>query len=276
MTRRTKIFVLFISFVFLFSCGKAEKAQHAPSQGKATPAAPQRQEHQTDGDKTTHQASQPDMVKRKIIKEGEVLFETADMDATRLHIDKAVKETKSYISEDTRRQYDDRTENRIVIRVPSDDFDTLITMITAKTPFVEKKNIRARDVTEEYVDIEARLRTKKELEKRYHQLLNQARTVEDILKIEKQIGEVREQIETSQGRINYLNNRIAYSTLTVVYYQVNITSGGLGAKFVKGIQNGWRYFIMFFVGMANIWPFLLVPVIAGIVIVVVKRRKKSR
>ena len=73
--------------------------------------------------------------------------------------------------------------------------------------------IDSQDVTEEYIDITARLKTKKELEARYLELLKKANKVEEIVSIEKEIGNLRSDIESIEGRLRYINNAVAYSTL---------------------------------------------------------------
>ena len=73
---------------------------------------------------------------------------------------------------------------------------------------MQRKNVSVQDVTEEYLDIEARLKTKKEVEARYIEILkSKTKTVEDVLKAEEQIRIIREEIEAREGRLNYLKNQ---------------------------------------------------------------------
>ena len=107
-------------------------------------------------------------------------------------------------------------------------------------------------------------------------LLTQAKTVQEILSIEKQIGELRTEIESIEGRLKYLQNRISYSTLTVTFYQEISTPVGFSSKFKEGLKNGWNGFVWFLVGLINIWPFLLVLlVIFGLIIYRKKRKIKA-
>jgi len=164
----------------------------------------------------------------------------------------------------------------LIIRVPAENFDILIEKLSSSADFIESRNIKALDVTEEYIDLEARLRIRKDIENRYRQLLGQAKKVEDVLNIEKQIGEVREQIEAAEGKLKYFNDRIAFSTLTVVYYEKVTSAIGFTSKFIHGLSSGWTNFALFIVFLANIWPFIVLPVIALVILRKVKDRMQVK
>ena len=68
-------------------------------------------------------------------------------------------------------------------------------------------------------EIEQCSKTKKEVEARYRELLTRATSVEEILKIEEQIGNIRTEIESAEGRLRYLSNQVQYSTLHVTFYE---------------------------------------------------------
>ena len=136
--------------------------------------------------------------------------------------------------------------------------------ISKKVEEFEQKEIETVDVTEEFVDIQARLETKKALEKRYLNLLDQAKKVSDILEIEKQAGELRADIEAIEGRLRYLNSQIAYATLTITFYEEVPTATGFAQQFENGFRNGWNGLVWFFVALVNVWPFILI--VAGAVV----------
>jgi hypothetical protein len=109
------------------------------------------------------------------------------------------KELNAYISNESQNNYGERLQYNQMIRVPADQFDLLLQKIEGEAVNVESKNIHTQDVTEEFIDVEARLKTKKELETRYRELLKQAKTVQDIVSIEGQIAAVRSEIESMEG-----------------------------------------------------------------------------
>ncbi len=210
---------------------------------------------------------------RRIIKEGEISFETSDNNETRKLINKTVKELNAYISQDNVTDQRYRIENRITIRVPSENFEALLTKIIESAKGLDSRNISATDVTEEYVDIEARLKTKKELENRYKTLLNKAGTVEEILKIEKQIGDLRTEIESIEGRFKYLNDRISFSTLNIVFYEQTKSTFGFSSKFQQAVKNGWDNVLWVVIGLINLWPFLI---IFAVVVFILLRKRRNK
>ena len=132
------------------------------------------------------------------------------------------------------------------------------------------------DVTEEFLDIQARLKTKKELEYRYLALLKQAKDVSDILEIEEKMGQLRSDIESIEGRMKYLQSQVRFSTLTVSFYETVPNSVSFGNKFKYGFKNGWENLIWFFVGLINIWPFIII--IAGSIwgLIVYRRNRREK
>ncbi len=205
------------------------------------------------------EVSQENVVtERKIIKEGELRFETSNATETKEVISRSVAEFKGYISNDNVFDYKDKLEYRITIRVPTEKFESLLDRISLNAKKLDSKNINALDITEEYIDIEARTKTKKELENRYKEILKQANTVEEILSIEKEIGNLRTEIESIEGRLKYLQDKVSFSTLTVVFYEKTSSSFGFNSKFGEAFHNGWTNLLLFFVAVANLWPFILI------------------
>lgn len=214
---------------------------------------------------------------RKIIKEGTIRFETADAAKTREAILKSVKENNGYLANDNASNYGSSTNYHITIRVPADKFDTLLEQISSNAKKIESKDIKALDITEEFIDVQARIKTKKELEDRYKEILRQAHKVEDLLKIEKEIGILRSEIESLEGRLRYLKDRVSYSTLTVIFYEQGETTSsysfGFGEKFINAIYNGWTGMLWFIIGLTSLWPFIIIIIV---VILLFKRIRKNR
>lgn len=154
-------------------------------------------------------------IDRKVIKEGEIRFETSSIEDTKQSISQAVQDINGYISKDDVYSSNNEIENRLVVRIPYNEFDEFLNRITKDISKLDSKTINVLDVTEEYIDISARLQTKKDIEARYKELLKQARNVEEILAIEKEIGKLREEIESVEGRLRYLKDRIGFSTITL-------------------------------------------------------------
>lgn len=121
-------------------------------------------------------------------------------------------------------------------------------------------------MTEQYIDIEARLIAKKRLENRYLELLKKATKVIEILEIEKQLSAIREEIESKQGQLLYLQNQISMSTISIGFYKTVAEKDGAtisyGSKIWNGIVSGFNSFSDFLINLISVWPFLLVAVAA--------------
>lgn len=197
---------------------------------------------------------------RKIIKAGNINFRTSDIESTRTGIIAATEKQGGYISKNEITDHGYRIQCNLEIRVPFAKFDTLLKNIESNAEDIESQQMHATDVTEEFIDIEARLQTKKTLESRYRELLSRAISVEDILKIEEEIGKLREEIESVEGRLRYLNDRVSLSTLNVSFYVKKIGESGNSSRFGESLSDGWSGLLSFVFGLVSIWPFILVMV----------------
>lgn len=214
----------------------------------------------------------PEIV-RKLIKEGRVEFETRSISETRQKVLQAMEKYKGYVSSDQEYNSPGRISNTLVVRIPADSFDDFLNEATDGVKKFEAKDINLIDVTEEFLDIQVRLKTKKQLETRYLELLKQAKSVLEILEIEKQIGQLRSEIESIEGRLNYLENRVSLSTLTITFYETIPTQTEFGRQFKNGLRNGWDNLIWFFVYLTNIWPFII---IGAVILLAIRSLRKKK
>lgn len=212
---------------------------------------------------------------RKLTKNGTLRFETSDARKTREAIVRAVTEAKGYVAGENKDESEGRQASTVTLRVPVDKFDALVDRITADAGKIDYKNIEVSDVTQEYIDLDARLKTKKELEARYQELLKRANTVDEILKVEEQIGNLRAEIESAEGQMRYLKNQVALSTLTVNYYEKAVAAG-FGYKFQRALRHGWDNLLWVIIGLTNLWAIILFVAIVWIVIVRIRRNRKRK
>ncbi|XLS29224.1 DUF4349 domain-containing protein [Flavobacteriaceae bacterium M23B6Z8] len=223
-------------------------------------------------------ASEPVASKQeqKIILESYLVFETSNMDKTYKDVALYVKDNGGYIQSDQSSKSYDRLNRTIIARVPSENFHKVIDSISADVRYFDTKNSTATDVTEEFIDITARLKAKRALEERYLQLLNKAKNVKEILEIEKELSVIREEIESREGRLKYLKNKVSYSTLTVQFYKVTKDKGitiSYGTKMWNAIKGGFNGLSLFFLGVLTVWPFII---ILGILIFIVRKWLKRK
>jgi hypothetical protein len=113
-----------------------------------------------------------------------------------------------------------RQDNAITIRVPRDRFDDTIVRIE-KLGDVTHRDIKAQDVTDEFVDLQARLKNAYSIRDRLNELLSKA-AVKEALEIEKELGRVTEDIERMEGKLKLLRDQMAFSTVTVTFAPVAV------------------------------------------------------
>jgi hypothetical protein len=106
-------------------------------------------------------------------------------------------------------------EVTLVLRVPADQFDKALGQIRATGGRVVDEKITGQDVTEEFIDLEARLKTQKALENQFVEIMKQAGKISDALEVQSQIANVRAEVERLEGRRRFLQNRASLSTINV-------------------------------------------------------------
>ncbi|MEW5676485.1 DUF4349 domain-containing protein [Flavobacterium enshiense] len=231
----------------------------------------------TDSDAAVVSSPDQTTVTPKIIKTGTLRFETADLNESFLQIQKAlVKHKASIQNDDSGKDYASSYRN-VTVRVPNASFDAFIADISQGVKHFDRKEISAEDVTEEYVDVEARLKAKKILEKRYFELLSKANKVSEMLEIERELSKIREEIEAKEGRLKYLQHQVAMSTIHLEMYTNNPSESGATVSYFgkmgNAMKDGFNNIATFFLGILNIWPFILIFVI---LIVFLRRRFKKK
>ncbi|MEZ7498464.1 DUF4349 domain-containing protein [Flavobacterium sp. Arc3] len=214
---------------------------------------------------------------QKIIKEANLRFETTDLNSTYNQILKNTTESGASIQNDTEGKDYGSIFRRLIIRVPSHNFDVFLKNISKGISYFDNKEISAQDVTTEYIDIDARLKTKKVLENRYIELLKKATKVSEMLEVEAQLSAIREEIEAKQGQLNYLQDRVSLSTVTIEFYKPVAPDSGIavsyGMKTWNAVESGFNSFSSFFISLISVWPFLL---ILGALFYFVKKRFKKK
>lgn len=271
MTNR--IFLLIVALLFL-SCKKSEEfSEDFKIQAIKLPAKVDQvkfvKPEVASPEETSYEVNVSDKkipVEQKIIKTGSVRFETNDLEKTYQQVFLAAKKYKSNIQNDSEGKEYGSIYKRMTVRVPSQNFDLFLNEISQGVTFFDTKEVSAEDVTEQYIDIEARLIAKKRLENRYLELLKKATKVIEILEIEKQLSAIREEIESKQGQLLYLQNQISMSTITIEFYKTVAENEratiSYGSKIWNGIVSGLNSFSDFLVSLISVWPFLIVLAVA--------------
>jgi hypothetical protein len=200
-------------------------------------------------------------VESKLIRTAKVRLQVKNTQKATTAVTHLVSKHKGYIASQSITSGSYSVQSDFLIRVPSDSFDNLLNELLVEASFVESKVIELKDVTEEFVDLTARLKTQQEVESRYREILKQARKIEEILAVEKQLGEIRQEIEARQGRLQFLSHQVNYGTIHLTFserlpYQRPPQASFL-ASMVESFKDGWSDFLGFLLKLVSTWPFLI-------------------
>jgi rubrerythrin len=271
-----KTIFLFLLVILFFSCGNESSSKSVFDTTKQQAELQSSEENIESNDKGLQSYEQSNIVERKLIKEGTIIFKTENIDTTRSFIIKATNKYNGYVVSENSFDNEDRKEYNITVKIPAENFDKFLENLTIVAKNLESKNILTQDVTEEYLDVEARIKSKKEILERFKEVLKQAKNVSEILEIQKEIGNIQTEIETYEGRLKYLQNKVSYSTLTIIFYEDKAREFGFWYKIKKALQSGWKGFLWIIIAFVYLWPlWLLLGVIIFVIIYSIKRRRKK-
>ena len=199
---------------------------------------------------------------RLLIYHADLRLRVASLPRASASLDSLIHRSGGYLSASTEQRADGEWRQALTIRVRPDRFAALMRELGGLGT-VEEKKLTTDDVTAQHADISARLKTKRAIEQRYVALLAQAKKISEVLEVEAKIGEVREEIESTESRLKTLNDEVNYSTIALVCYQpiaqdvpeapvMSFTS-----RIVDSFYAGWTLVTGLFIGVVAIWPFLL-------------------
>jgi hypothetical protein len=198
------------------------------------------------------QTAPADQPERRLIKDGSLEFETRDWKRTKKQITAIADSLGAYSTDESLDNLYDRISYHQVIRVPAVRFEALIDMVEKVSGRLENKTIK----------VDVRIKNKKEMEDRYRELLKHAKNVDEMLKIERYITDVRTEIERMEAGLKSMQERTALSTLEITFYEKIVIDFGFGTKLTTSLLNGWQNLLVLVIALANIWPLLIL--VAGV------------
>ncbi len=154
-------------------------------------------------------------ITRRIIKTGEMTLEVSDLPKTMEDITKLAEKAGGYIS--GREAYEDEEGGRngkVTVRVPAEKFAEVFKQLQDFGKALRYSE-DAQDVTEEWVDLEARIANKQAEEQALLALLKRKGELSDILEVQREVFRARGEVEQLQGRMRYLKDQVSLSTIEV-------------------------------------------------------------
>ncbi len=184
--------------------------------------------------------------------------------------------SSSYTYED----YAGQLVGNVVFRVPADQFDAALEKVRTFSDYVSYESVDSEDVTETYMDLDARLGTYYELEAQYLSVLDSAVTVDEILSVYSYLQNVRAEIESLESSMQYYENQSSYSTITVYMEEkISVFEGAEKWRPIEVVREAFSGWIGFLQGLVDLVIWLVVYFwIVPVVWVVVRwfRRRRSK
>lgn len=231
-------------------------------------------------------------IDRKIIRNADLTMEVASTTDTQHRIVSIAESHGGFVvnSEAKQRESTEPAKRtldiKLIVRIPETQFGSALDQIRGLTNNLTEEKISGQDVTEEFIDLEARIRTQKALEQQFLQIMKQTGKISDALEVQTQIAEVRSDIERLEGRKRFLENRSSLSTITVNIVapkpMVTLPTTGFRHSVREAVSESidvgseiLLFFVRFAIVMIPIGVFVLLP--AGLVLrYFIRRAKRMR
>jgi hypothetical protein len=221
---------------------------------------------------------------RMVIFNAEMNLRVKNFEKARNALEQKAKSYNGYIVQSSSNRYDgEQQSGTMTFRIPQEHFQSFLNDAEGLSVQVYNRQVSGQDVTEEYVDIESRLKSKRAVEARLLDFMKEAKKTEDLLKISTDLARIQEEIEQIAGRKKYLENQSALSTVTITIEENDVPVPKIDNENLNTWQKIKKQFaeninlllaagsgaIVFFVG--NLPILLIVGIIVTGIIIVVRR-----
>lgn len=198
---------------------------------------------------------------QKVIYTANIKYRVSDIKVSEQKLRLLVSSMKGYISNSSQNNEDGNLNTALTIRIPVDKFDSFINGSEKESISTDYKNINSHDVSEEFYDNEIRLKSKRAAFEKYLAFLKQAKNVTEVMAVEEQIRIIQEEIDSKEGRQKFINNQVAFSTVTLTIYQVLVATNRVGVPFHTKIweqlTNGIESFTSFIISIFYFLPYII-------------------
>nr|WP_275422628.1 DUF4349 domain-containing protein [Paenibacillus mucilaginosus] len=188
-------------------------------------------------------------------------------------IQEVVRQSGAYVLSSSENTAGADKSGSFVIKVPARGFQPLIQLLEGIDPQLQR-SVEGQDVTEEFVDLTARLKAKQAVEARLLSFIEKAEKADELVAFSAELGKVQEDIERITGRMRYLEQHVAYSTVELRVEQKvtsadriqSVERGPLWARASEALQGSAAFMVLLLEGLvvflAGALPVL--PLAAGV------------
>lgn len=229
MKKWVRMITLILLILFLAACSSNSKSEEVKmssdnSAGVDAGQAEQVEKSEVSFDNNTKQdevsPTEIEVPNQMVIYQADLQLRVKKFEQTLQTIEEHVLKYGGYISEsNVSKDGVEQVSGSITVRIPQKNFQAFLRDAEGQAAEVLQRNITGTDVTEEYVDLESRLKSKRVVEERLTSFMESAQKTEDLLKISADLAAVQVEIETIQGRMKYLENQTTLSTIHISLYE---------------------------------------------------------
>ncbi len=185
------------------------------------------QKNDSETEKLADEQSEVIPTNRKIIHRAELQLNVKNLENAQLTIEKKVSEYGGYIVEsNVHRESEESVSAQLTVRIPEKHFQKFLTDAEGEAAEVLNRNVTGEDITEQYIDLESRVKSKRTVEERLLEFMGKAEKTEDLLKISSDLSKVQEEIELIVGKMKYLENQTSFSTIEIAMYENRVIVPG--------------------------------------------------
>jgi len=215
-------------------------------------------------------------VERKIVKSGRISLEVESVVTAMDEIASIADELGGYVVSSDKYETDEGPSANMNIRIPVEKFDQAFDRLRQLAIDVPHESTDSIDVTEEYVDLQARLRNLEATESQYLALLERAETVEDTIQVWHELSNIRGQIEQIEGRMKYLERTSDMSFIQISLSEPGALAGPWSPS--NAIRSAIRGLVTFLRGIvtALIWIGIFCWIWIPALVFYLRRRRKSK
>ena len=223
-------------------------------------------------------------IERKIVTNVDMNVRVRDVNAAMEAVTQLVESNGGFVVSVTRNEDDFESYAFMSFRVPSISLEATLSRVRDLSERVERETRSSQDVTTEFVDVEARLGNLRAAEEQLLALYERSGKVSDVLEVQRELTNVRGQIESLQGRLNYLSQTTATSLVSVWFHPTtdpapisdpgwNPSETARGAT--RGLASFGRWFVDVVITIAIFSP-VWVPIVVIILALVLWDQRRQR
>lgn len=286
--KRVFIWGLLILVLLLSACSSSSSQEDAgSSQKSADMAVPENlqmeekaemESNVDEGMEETAATTEVKATNRMVIYNAELHLEVKDFNKAQTTIERLVNEMAGYIVQaEIYDSQEGHMDGVITVRIPQEKFQLFLKKAEDISVKLHSRNISGQDVTEEYVDLEARIKSKRAVEERLLAFMKEAKETKDLLQISADLERVQVEIESLEGRMKYLENQTSLSTVTLTLFENKVEIPGIEKEelntwektkkqFMDSINFLLAAFSGFLVFLLGNSPIFLLLVIIGLIV----------